>query len=276
MSEVVWLTGCASGVGKHLMRVFVEKNYRVVATDIDIDELQAVAESEKWVKPRLLVRRLDVTSRADWEAVCDDVLAKWGKIDRLFNIAGYLKPGFIHETEPEQIDLHMDINVKGAMYGSQVVSKLMVRQGYGHIITIASMASLAPIPGIALYSASKYAVRAFSLALAEELRPRGVSVSVICPDAIETPMLSLQEDYEEAALTFSGPQVLTVEDIESVVFSTILGKKPLEVCIPWRRGALARLGNAFPGISSILAEALKKKGAKEQEKRKSARSVNRM
>src|SRR5205085_5137897 len=128
----------------------------------------------------------------------------YGRVDVLMNVAGYLLPGYIHETSADQIERHMDINAKGLMLGTQAAARVMVRQGQGHIINIASMAALAPVPGLCCYSASKYAVRAFSLAVAQELRPHGVYVTAVCPDAVQTPMLDLQVDYQEAAMTFSG------------------------------------------------------------------------
>ena len=82
----------------------------------------------------------------------------------------------------------------------------MIPLGSGHIVNIASLASLVPSPGLALYSASKYAVRAFSLAAAEELREHGVAVTTVCPDAVRTAMLDKQLDYPEAALTFTAPR----------------------------------------------------------------------
>ena len=148
----------------------------------------------------------------------------------------------------------------------------MIETGHGHIINIASLAGVAPISGIALYSTSKFAVRGFSLALAQELTPHGINVSVICPDAIQTPMLDLQEDYDEAALTFSGPKALTVEHIEDCLFSHVIPHAPFEVTLPWHRGVLAKIGSAFPQISMRLSNSLRKQGRKAQQKRKEQRN----
>lgn len=270
-NEVIWLTGCASGVGLHLTGAFLQRGYRVVATDINIEELERLAGQQKWDRRNVLIIKLDVTSQDNWQSAYKKIITQWGQIDRLLNIAGYLKPGYVHETNSDEIDKHIDINVKGLIIGSQLVAKHMVKQGHGHIINIASLAGLAPIPGIALYSTSKFAVRGFSLALAQELKTHGVQVTVICPDAIQTPMLNLQEDYDEAALTFSGPKALSVENIESAIFSNAIPNTPLEISLPWHRGALAKFGNAFPKVSSVLTEILKKQGKKAQQKRKQLR-----
>ena len=132
----------------------------------------------------------------------------------------------------------------------------------GHIINISSLAGVAPIPGIALYSASKFAVRGFSIALAYELKRENIYVSVICPDAVNTPMLDLQVPYEEASLTFSG-STLEPLDISKLVIKC-LKNKPIEITIPIHRGILAKLGNFFPGLAHILVEPLKKLGRRKQ------------
>jgi 3-oxoacyl-[acyl-carrier protein] reductase len=267
-NEVIWLTGSASGVGKHLTSAFVRKGYYVVATDINIDALKNIAETETWPTDRLMITQLDIRSADQWQQIFDQILAKWGRLDRLFNIAGYLKPGYIHQTAKEEIDKHIDINLKGLILGSQLVAQHFVKQRKGHIINIASLAGIAPIPGISLYSTSKFAVRGFSLALAQELYPYNVAVTVICPDAIQTPMLSLQEHYDEAAMTFSGPKALNVEDIEQAVFNKVLQKYPLELMLPQQRGMLAKLGNAFPSITLHLGKHLRKKGLNAQKSRR--------
>jgi 3-oxoacyl-[acyl-carrier protein] reductase len=139
-----------------------------------------------------------------------------------------------------------------------------VRQGHGHIVNIASLAALAPIPGLALYSASKYAVRAFSLAAAEDLRPHGVAVTTVCPDAVKTPMFDHQMDYPEAALTFTAPKVLAVEEVSRVILGRVLERRPLLVVIPRWRGWLARLADVLPSASRVLASVLTRQGLRRQ------------
>ncbi len=107
-------------------------------------------------------------------------------------------------------------------------------------------------PGLALYSASKYAVRAFSLAAAEDLRPHGVAVTTVCPDAVKTPMFDHQIGYREAALTFTAPKVLSVEEVSRVILGKVLARRPLIVAIPRWRGWLARLADLFPSTAKIL------------------------
>lgn len=268
MSDVFLLTGCASGIGRHLTRALSNLGHRVLATDVNEAGLAEAAQQDGW-KPESVKRQvLDVRDRAQWEAALASCLAHFGRLDVLLNIAGYLKPGWTWEIDQAQIDRHLDINVKGVMHGVHVVGKHMVERKHGHIINIGSLASLAPVPGLSLYSSSKFAVRGFTLAAAQELAPHGVKVTLVMPDAVQTPMLDLQVDYEQAAMTFSGPKALTVEDIERALLDEVLPHAPLELPIPFSRGAMARLATFLPAAVVKLAPLFTKKGRAEQEKRK--------
>jgi 3-oxoacyl-[acyl-carrier protein] reductase len=219
----------------------------------------------------LHLKTLDVSQVQAWEAIFTEVMQQFSRLDVMLNVAGYLKPGNLCDTPSEEVHRHMDINVKGVIFGSQLAGVQMRQQGFGHIINIASLAGLAAVPGIGLYSASKFAVRAFSLSLAQELKSSGVAVTVICPDAIQTPMLTLQEDYEEAALTFSGSKSLTVGEVSAALFDEALINKPMELILPRYRGWLAKVGNLIPQSSFFLGNILRKKGLQEQMRRKGLR-----
>jgi 3-oxoacyl-[acyl-carrier protein] reductase len=188
----------------------------------------------------------------------------FGRLDICINNAGVITPGFIEELPLQSIDFQVDVNIKGVMYGTKYAADMMLRQGAGHIINFASLAGVAPIHGLAVYSASKHAVRGFSLSIVPELRSKGIYVSVICPDLVHTQMLTMQLEYKAAALTFSGNQYLTVKDIEYAVFEKALNKKQIEILIPQSRGITAKIGNFFPSIGFALTRMLEKKGLKKQ------------
>lgn len=109
------------------------------------------------------------------------------------------------------------------------------------------MAGIAPVPGLSLYSASKFATRAFSICAAKDLAPKGVYVSVVCPDAIETAMLTKQIPFEAAAMTFSGNRVLTTDDLNDCVIRDVLVNRPRErvLAVDGTRAVLAPLGAIF-------------------------------
>jgi len=270
-NRVFVVTGAASGIGKHLAKQIAARGHRVVATDLDEQGLAALHGESPQHAARILLQPLDVTRAAAWETAMDAAEKAFGPVDVVMNVAGVLKPGFVHEIDEQSVNLHIDVNVKGVIWGTRAAARRMLARGSGHIINFGSLASMAAVPGLCLYSASKFAVRGFSLAAAAELEPLGVAVTLVMPDAVKTPMLDLQVDYREAAMTFSGHAPLTVEDIEQLIFDKVLPKRPLEIAIPVSRGLLARLGTTVPRATLILAPLLKKKGWKAQEEIKKRR-----
>lgn len=271
-SQVMVLTGCASGIGCHMAGVLAAAGHQLLLTDINLNGLNEAARRRNWRPEQVELRQLDVRNAIDWAEVLDTAIARWGRIDVLLNIAGYLRPGLVHAQTADDVDRHIDINTKGTIYGTQAAAARMVRQGSGHIINIASMAGLAPVSGISLYTASKFAVRGFSLAMANELRPFGVAVTVICPDAVRTPMLDLQIDFPEAALTFSGSRPLEVAEIERLIVRKVLPRRPMEAILPRSRGWLAKLTSLAPGVSRRVLPMLLKKGQAGQAAARARRS----
>lgn len=265
------LTGCASGIGRHLAGVLASRGHRLILTDIDEEALRELADAQGWKAPRVQVRRLDVSSAEDWSKVITLAVSSWGRLDVLMNIAGYIQPGFVHELNDKEVDRHMDVNAKGVMYGSRAAAAQMVAQGHGHIINVASLAGIAPVPGISLYSASKHAVRGFSLAIAQELRPRGVYVTVVCPDAVKTPMLTKQLPFEAAAMTFSNPTPLSVHDVERLILDKVLPDRPMEATLPVGRGLLARLASFIPEATMWLGPIMRSRGLSQQTRRRKLR-----
>ncbi len=270
MAKTYLLTGCGSGIGRNTAMALVRRGDRVCATDINAEAL-AILRKELASPDKLRTETLDVRDPQAWDKLVAALAADWGRLDVVMNIAGYLKPGYVHEEPAEEVHRHFDINTKGVVFGTQAAARQMLRQGGGHIINIASLAGIAPVPGLNLYSASKFAVRGYSLSAAMDLAPRGVKLTVICPDAVQTPMLDLQVDYEQAAMTFSGnAKALTADDITRAIFHA-LEKAPIEITLPASRGRIAKLGSAFPGLSGALLKWLRERGRRQQQKRARSR-----
>ncbi|MCA2977196.1 MAG: SDR family oxidoreductase [Myxococcaceae bacterium] len=262
-TQVIVMTGCASGIGRHLTRALAGA-YRILATDVNVTGLEQCARDDGWPKEHVRTAKLDVRNGGEWEEALRLALSAFGRVDVLMNVAGYLRPGYAHEVEPAEVDTHLDVNAKGVIHGCRVLGRHFAAQRSGHVINVGSLASLAPAPGLSLYVASKYAVRGFTLALSQELSRFGVHVTLVMPDAVQTPMLDLQVDYDEAALTFSGPRTLTVQDLERVFIEEVLPHRPLEVTIPMTRGLIARLASFVPGAIVPLSPVFATQGRKKQ------------
>lgn len=251
--------------------VLAGQGHSLLLVDVDAVGLRGVAgELGDDAGGRIDSRVLDVRDADGWEAVVAHAVDHFGGLDVMLNVAGYLLPGRVHEVGVEVLDQHVDVNVKGVMYATRAGARHMVGAGGGHIVNVASIAGVSHVPGLAAYAASKHAVRGFSLSVAHELAPHGVAVSVVCPDAVETPMLELQQNYEEAAMTFSGGRGLTLPEVERAMLQ-VLEQRPLERFIPLPgsgRALGARLANTFPSLTRVALPSLLSRGRAVQRKRR--------
>jgi 3-oxoacyl-[acyl-carrier protein] reductase len=220
----------------------------------------------------VVLHRLDIRSPERWQAVVADTLARFGRIDYLFNIAGGGQPGFLLDVPIPVVDTTIDVNLKGPIYGMKAVAPVMVRQGSGHIVNVASLAALSPTPGHEVYSAAKFGLRAVSLATAVRLRAKGVFVTVVCPDLVDTPALTRQLalDPTDIALIHSGPGPLGVRDLETAFFRA-MRERPLELMLPAWRGWLAKAGNLHPPVMLRLYGPLMRRGLAHVELRRRER-----
>lgn len=269
MAQTYIVTGAASGIGLALSQRLLKSGNNVCACDINHDALEkSYADYELATNGgQLILQQLDVRRVDDWQKMVDNVLSQWKTIDVMCNVAGVLKDNWVTDiVVPDDVDLHFDINVKGTIYGTQSVIDTMRKQGSGHIINVASLAALSPVPGLSLYSASKYAVRAYSLAAGMELGQYGIAVTTLCPDAVQTPMLDQQKDKEQAALTFSGNRTLTVDEVVDAILGPVLEKRPFEMVLPASRGVVAKIANIFPQTTGNYVDFFRKQGSQRQAK----------
>jgi 3-oxoacyl-[acyl-carrier protein] reductase len=259
----ILITGAANGIGFALTKHFLKADYQVIATDINTSSLDEIATKN------LVVHQLDVTEPSQWQSVFESI----NRLDVIINNAGIIIPGFVAEINLQEASKQIDINAKGCINGSVFAAKMMEKQGFGHIINIASLAGVAPIQGLPIYAASKAAVRSFTLSIAFELKQKGIFASVVCPDLVDTDMLTSQLAYESAALTFSGDKILQTDDIVDAIVIRAIKNKEVEILVPKSRGILAKLGNLFPTFGNILTERLSKKGLQTIHKIKTARNL---
>jgi 3-oxoacyl-[acyl-carrier protein] reductase len=268
MSQVILLTGCASGIGRSVARRLYAQGHSLMVTDVDSEGLRRAGEAEGWTDPaRVIARALDVRSPGEWRGAIEAVLEKWQRLDVLLNVAGVLVATWAHETKDEDVDRIVDVNTKGLMHGTNAALRVMVPARRGHVINIASLAGIVPVPGLALYSASKHAARAYSVAVGQEVRKYDVFVTAVCPTVVETPMMQAQIDRDEAAYTFSGKRALGVEEVTSAIVDRAMVKRPLELVLDVPRSGqalAAKLGNAWPALALRLNSRVARAGQANQ------------
>jgi 2-dehydro-3-deoxy-D-gluconate 5-dehydrogenase len=188
--KVAVITGAAQGIGKGIALCLASEGAAVVLTDI---QEQKVAEAAAEIRAKTCAttqsRRLDVTNGHEIRAVVEALDNELGRIDILVNNAGIQEWVPFLETTEAMWDQHHAVNVKATFLLSQAVGRIMVRQGGGKIINIASDSGVAPTPeGGAAYCASKSAIIGLTRVIAKELGPHRVFCNAICPGAINTAM----------------------------------------------------------------------------------------
>jgi NAD(P)-dependent dehydrogenase (short-subunit alcohol dehydrogenase family) len=188
--KVAVITGGASGIGRALAEELAARGGEVVVADRQAELARSVAEAIQAAGGKASSAEVDVRSFASLKQLVDATVARCGRLDFFFNNAGIGVAGPIEAYTPADWDDVFDVNLRGVAYGVQAVYPQMIAQGFGHIVNTASVAGLLPSVMTASYSASKFAVVGLSKALRVEAAYHGIRVSVLCPGAVRTPILS--------------------------------------------------------------------------------------
>jgi NAD(P)-dependent dehydrogenase (short-subunit alcohol dehydrogenase family) len=185
-NAVTIVTGGASGIGEALCIALARRGAKcVVVADLNLAGAEEVARK---IGSAGRAAQLDVSDAAAVKALIEETAQEHGRLDYLFNNAGI---GFLCEARDASLaDWRrvLDVNLNGVVHGVAAAYPIMVRQGSGHIVNIASLAGLVAAPGLASYAASKFAVVGLTLSLRAEAAALGVRVSVVCPGFIQTPL----------------------------------------------------------------------------------------
>ncbi len=184
----IFITGAASGMGLETARLFAKGGWFVGGYDVNKEGLAAL--EQELGSDNCVVRFLDVTDRADYEtALAEFAEATGGKLDLLFNNAGIGKGGFFDEMAFEDVMDVVNVNFVGVLNGIHLAVDLLKATPNSLCFTTSSSSATYGMPGIAVYSATKHAVKGLTEALSVELGRFGVRVADTLPGLIDTPIL---------------------------------------------------------------------------------------
>jgi NAD(P)-dependent dehydrogenase (short-subunit alcohol dehydrogenase family) len=192
---VAIVTGGASGIGRALGEALAKRGARVVLADVQVYLVEEVADRIRAGGGQATAENLDVTDFAATSRLVQNTYQSAGRLDYLFNIAGI---GIVGEARYYELDdwyRILDVNLRGVVHGVQAAYPIMLRQGFGHIVNMASGAGLWPSPFVVGYCTTKHAVVGLSTSLRIEAVAAGVRVSVLCPGAVRTPALTCESRY---------------------------------------------------------------------------------
>jgi NAD(P)-dependent dehydrogenase (short-subunit alcohol dehydrogenase family) len=179
-----WLiTGVSSGFGRALAEAVLAKGDTVAGT---LRNEAAKSDFEKLAPGRAIGILLDVTDEASVRRGVAEAEKKTGGIDVLVNNAGYGLEGAVEEVTFDQVRAQFEVNVFGAVSVIQAVLPFMRKRRAGHIVNITSMGGLTAFPGVGIYNGSKFALEGISEALAKEVKPLGIKVTIVAPGSFRT------------------------------------------------------------------------------------------
>jgi 3-oxoacyl-[acyl-carrier protein] reductase len=199
--KVALVTGGARGIGQAIALTFAREGADIVVADVNLEIAQKTALEIEGLGRKALALEMDVTNYEKVEEGVNKILDKMGKVDILVNNAGITKDNLLLRMSQADWDAVINVNLKGTFNCIKAVSRPMIKQRSGRIISIASIIGLIGNPGQANYAASKAGIIALTKTVAKELASRNVNANAVAPGFIQTEMTAkLPEDIKKKML----------------------------------------------------------------------------
>lgn len=216
--RVVIVTGGGRGIGRAICEKFASQDTQLVAAARSRDDLEQTCERCAEAGGRCHTSITDVTEPDEIQAMIQDTIERFGRVDVLVNNAGIAPRAKIDELDPNLFESIFSVNCLAVYHASRAVWPIMSKQGGGVIINISSMSSVDPFPGFTGYGAAKAWVNAWTKGLAEEGRSVNIRVFCVAPGAVETKML------RDAFPDFPTESTLPPAEIANVVYALSLNE----------------------------------------------------
>jgi NAD(P)-dependent dehydrogenase (short-subunit alcohol dehydrogenase family) len=262
MTDVAVVTGAGRGIGREIARRLALRGFAVLATDV---QAEAAAETAALIGNSSWSMAQDVRDPESHRAVAA-AAAERGVLKAWVNNAGVLRTLKAWEHSDDEIRMLVEVNLLGVLWGSRTAVEAM-RTGGGHLINMASMSALGPVPGLAVYGATKHAVLAFSESLQGDLMQADVPIRVhaVCPDGVDTGMVRERQAEPDSAIIFSAPKLLQAEDVAERAVALLDSERIVEV-IPRSRGWLVRVTALYPRLSLRMLALFRRAGERRRVK----------
>jgi NAD(P)-dependent dehydrogenase (short-subunit alcohol dehydrogenase family) len=231
------ISGGAQGIGLSIAKALGEQNMNIVLADIDQENLQKAASELQAAGVSVLTVVLDVADEAQWQAVGQQTVERFGKVHMVVNNAGVGgDSGSIESQNKKGWQWVLDVNLMGVVYGAKAIVPLIKQHGEGGwVINVASMAGMTGVPYSGAYTATKAAVVALSESWAGELERKGIKVSVLCPAFVQTRIYDSERNRPEQYQTDdwdvtseSSFSKRAKDMVENGIEVSIIGKRVVE------------------------------------------------
>ncbi|QHT62311.1 SDR family oxidoreductase [Paenibacillus lycopersici] len=206
--KVILITGSGSGIGKATALLFASEGAKLVINDLSEQHGSDTVKEIEAAGGEAIFIRADVTNPADVSAMVDEIIAKYGAIDVLFNNAGISGVGVLHEIEPEAWDRVMNVNIRGVFLPSKYVIPHMIDRRKGSIINMSSCIAEIGLARRASYAATKGAVLALTKSMQVDYAQYNIRVNALLPGTIMTPFVEnyLKTSYSNREEAIAGLQ----------------------------------------------------------------------
>jgi NAD(P)-dependent dehydrogenase (short-subunit alcohol dehydrogenase family) len=252
--KIAIVTGAGSGIGRAVSIGLSRLGATVCAADINERSVKETVKLVTSAGGSAYAAKLDVTKAPAVKKLVEATAKRHGRLDYIFNNAGI---GVLGEAR-DMTDAHwkktIDVNLMGVLSGTLSAYRVMVKQGFGHIVNTASLAGLVPIPFVAPYVTTKHAVVGLSKSLRGEGAALGVKVSVVCPGFVKTPILEnfTAVNFDRAALAGEVPKLLTNVDRAARVILSGVRKNKAIILVGPDAHIFWRLYKAWPGLVDLI------------------------
>ncbi len=253
--RVVIITGGSEGVGAAVARRFAGAGARLVLAARGREKLERFAAELSGT--RVLTVPMDVADEAACSELFRTVERELGAVHVLVNNAGYHRRGPVEAVEAADLGRMIDVNLRAPIVLSRLALPYLRKAGGGAIVNVASLAGRTPLPGAATYCASKFGLRAFTFALAEELAGSGIKVAAVSPGPIDTGFIMANIDAV-ADITFSQP-LSTADEVARAVLELCVNDER-ERTMPASSRITTTLSYLFPALGRWIQPALTRKG----------------
>ena len=268
-NKTVIITGASAGVGAACARLFAGHKAKLVLVARGEASLNTIAD-ELRSQCEVLTVVMNVASNEDCLALLEKAEAAFGAVHVIINNAGMHARGDLSTISPMDVAAMVDINMRAPLLLSCAAIPYLQRAGEGAIVNVGSLAGRAPLQGAATYSATKAGLRAFSYALADELRDIGISVGSVSPGPIDTGFIMDEIDAVED-IVFSQP-MSTAEQVAAGILAVATGQE-IEVVLPAASAKLTHISYLFPKLRRRLRPKLYEQGRKNKEKYRNRQAV---
>jgi 3-oxoacyl-[acyl-carrier protein] reductase len=245
------IAGGASGIGQEAARVLAQAGAKLLVADINEGGLAETAGLVSQLGGVAATRKVDVSKKAEVDALADAAVRELGRVDIWINAAGIHGKGMVVDVDEAQFDKVFGVNLKGVYWGIAAAGRVMRGQGRGSIISVSSGAIDNPIPNLSLYAMTKAGVAQATRTAAKEFAEFGVRVNAIAPGWIETPMVAYH--YSDGAGGIDEPR-------RQAFLENMAGTIPLGITGRPRDIALAMLYLAADASRFVTGQMLRPNG----------------